>query len=178
MDVRVSARPLHLSTGKGLGLAFSRNFIRIFWAHCPCLWLPCCPSVLLPLFLRRSGFGGGYPVTNLLFPSRTPDTVPVPSASPGKSSPLLSSYICRPRLPGPRPPGMSGKPYPQVPEVFLQDHPVKYPCQHVERGLEPHWISGGYHPVVRVKKLLFRRQLYMSPFRPPSTVVPSPDSLS
>ena len=38
-------------------------------------------------------------------------------------------------------------------DVFPQSHPVEYPRQLVERGLEPPRFGGVYHPVVRIKKL-------------------------
>ena len=38
---------------------------KTFWACLPCLCLPCNPSNLTPLSLRRVGFGGRYLVTPL-----------------------------------------------------------------------------------------------------------------
>ena len=108
-----------------------------------------------PLLSHRAGFGVVQPVTPLLNPSRTPDIVPVPVASTGSSTPLPSSGVCRPCPPGPRPPGMDGRPYPQFFRRFPQSHPVEDPRQRVERSLEPPQVGGGYHPVFRIKNYAF-----------------------
>ena len=97
--------------GRDLVLPFPGKSSERSWDCHSCL--PCFPSTLPPLLPHRTGFGGVKPVTPLLNPSHIPDIVPVPVASPGISAPLPSSGFCRPRLPGPRSPGMVGIPYPQ-----------------------------------------------------------------
>ena len=154
---------------------FPETSSKTFWDSRPRRCLPCHPSTPPHLSLRCAGFGSGYPVTPLLGPFCTPDSEPVPAASPGKSTPVPSSDVCRLCCPGHQLPSMADKTYPQFLDVYTQYQLVKEIWQCVERSMETHRISGGYHPVVRVKKYCLHRQLCMCPFRLPSPVVLSPD---
>ena len=117
-------------------------------------------------------------MTHSLYPYHTPDIGPVPSASPGNSAPPLSSYDCRPRLTGPRPPSISGKLYTQFSRHFLQSHSVEDTHQHAKHGMEPPWVGGGYHPIVRIKECCLHLQPRIYLFFTSAPVVPPPNLLS
>ena len=96
--------------GRASVLPFLGTSSKTSWYRHP--RLPLRPSAPPALLSCRAGFGDVKPVTPSLNPSRIPDIVPVPVASPGISAYIPSSGVCRPRLPGPRPPGMIGRPNP------------------------------------------------------------------
>ena len=146
MSVRVASRPLHPSYGQVLGTDLSGDAILNvlgFLPHLTCI--PPAPSSLLPC---RDGFGGAQPVTPSTSCSRTPESAPAPAASPCSSIPTryppCVGFFC----PHPNHPSWLAHHPHGFPNVFLQSHPVKYPCQRIKRILGLPQVGGGHHPVV------------------------------